>query len=151
MRTGSLRVKLYDLGLRFGVNLIFGQYIKTWLKFLTTLSLRGSYALGVVQRRAGCAGPVESVAGVHTAHGVGSPDAAYPTNMDGAPVKMGLGNHTTVLRAKPINAFFNAIEVATSLAFYPGGHPRVCLKFFIRQRLGFSHSPEFQYFISGNK
>lgn len=38
---------------------------------------------GAVQRRAGYAGPVKSVAGVHTAHGVGSPDAAYPTNMDG--------------------------------------------------------------------
>ncbi|KAJ5962031.1 hypothetical protein N7501_006972 [Penicillium viridicatum] len=38
---------------------------------------------GAVQRRAGFAGPVLSVAWMYTAYGVGSPDAEYPTNMAG--------------------------------------------------------------------
>lgn len=64
-----------------------------------------------------------SVARVHTAYGVGSPEAEYPTNVEGVPVKIRLGKHPTVSLAKPMNAFFNAIfKVATSLAFYPG-HP----------------------------
>lgn len=79
---------------------------------------------GAVQRRAGCAGPVTCVAWMHTVYGVGSPDAEYPTNMEGAPVKIRLCKHPTVSLAKPMNAFFNAIlKVATSLAFYPG-HPQ---------------------------
>ncbi|KAJ5942441.1 hypothetical protein N7516_002609 [Penicillium verrucosum] len=38
---------------------------------------------GAFQSRAGFAGPVKCVAWMHTAYGVGSPDAEYPTNVGG--------------------------------------------------------------------
>lgn len=75
----------------------------------------------------GTPGRYNLFSGCHTAYGVGSPHAEYPTNMEGAPVKIRLCNDFPVSLAKPMNAFFNTVfEVASSLAFYPGGHPRVC-------------------------
>jgi hypothetical protein len=76
-----------------------------------------------IQRRAGYAGPVTSMIGVQTAYGVGSPDAEYPTNVDGAPVKIRLDNHVPVSVAKPMNAFFKRRQSCNLIGILPRRTP----------------------------